>query len=231
MARVLTVDDDTRILTALSRGLARVGHDVIVARDGQAGLAAAAATHPDVVVLDLRLPDLDGIEFLRRLRRWSSVPVLLLSGVGTLQTRIAALDTGADDFVDKPCAIDELRARIDASLRRARRDGDEADPVVTTGDLRIDLRQNVLVAGGVTVHLTPMQWRLLDALIRRPGRLLTHTEMIAAMWGPDHGHEVRDALRVHVRQLRERLGDDASSPRYIKTESRVGYRWIAGGAD
>ncbi len=229
MARILAIDDDTRTLTAISRGLQRVGHDVVVARNARTGLAAVAETSPEAVVLDLRLPDLDGIELLRRLRRSSRIPVLLLSGRGTLDARIAAFDVGADDFVDKPCAMSELRARVDASLRRAYGERCDVTPVVATEALRVDLHKHIAVVDGSEIHLTPMQWRLLDVLIRHPGQLLAHDTLIAAMWGPRHGDEVRDALRVHVRHLRVRLGDDASAPRYIRTEPRTGYRWIAGG--
>lgn len=247
MAKVLAVDDEPQILTALSRGLGRVGHEVIVARNAHDGLAAAAAAVPDVVLLDLRLPDLDGIEVVRRMRTWTRVPILLLSGEGTERARVAALDAGADDFIDKPFSMEELRARVGAALRRANTNasasgglaGDAAggNPtagsdragtagVVVCGELTIDHVARQVRVGEQPVRLTPTEWRLLEALLAHPGRLLTYTQVIAAVWSPAHGDEARDSLRSHLRSLRRKLGDDAGDPRYIETEPGAGYRWI-----
>lgn len=241
MAKVLAVDDEPQILTALSRGLTRVGHEVIVCRNAEDGLAAAASASPDVILLDMRLPDLDGIEVVRRLRTWSAVPILLLSGEGTEKARVAALDAGADDFVDKPFSMEELRARVGAALRRrgssphANGDGNGRSPVdggaapdsqVVCGALTIDLAERRVTVEGETVRLTPTQWRLLEALVAHPGKLLTYRQVIATVWSEQHGDESRDSLRVHLRSLRSKLADDAAAPRYIATEPGVGYRWI-----
>ncbi len=244
MAKVLVVDDEAQILTALGRGLTRVGHEVVVARTAADGLAAAAASAPEVILLDLRLPDGDGIEVVRRLRTWSQVPILLLSGAGTDRSRVAALDAGADDFVDKPFSMEELRARVGAALRRAAGNGDhpadngggpgagtDADAGVragvrTCGELTVDHVARRVTVAGSPVRLTPTEWRLLETLLAHPGRLLTYGQVIAAVWSPTHGDESRAALRAHLKSLRRKLGDDAGTPRYIDTEPGAGYRWI-----
>jgi two-component system, OmpR family, KDP operon response regulator KdpE len=236
VAKVLAVDDEPQILTALSRGLTRVGHEVIVSRNAQDGLAAAAAALPDVILLDLRLPDLDGIEVVHRLRTWTTVPILLLSGEGTEKARVAALDAGADDFVDKPFSMEELRARVGAALRRhagasagTQRQGTtgQAAPArIVCGPLTIDLAAHRVLVDDESVRLTPIQWRLLEILVAHPGKLLTYRQIIAAVWSDQHGDEARDSLRVHLRSLRSKIADDASAPRYIATEAGVGCRWI-----
>lgn len=232
-AKVLVVDDEPQILTALARGLQRAGYEVIVARDGEDGLATVAAARPDLVLLDLKLPDLDGIEVVRRLRTWTSVPIVLLSGQGSERARVAALDAGADDFVDKPFSMEELRARVGAMLRRAAtveprdaapsRNGDgriERDGVV------IDLVARRVVVEDREVRLTPTEWRLLTTLASNPDRIQTYRQVITAVWDESYGEEARQSLRVHLRTLRAKLGDAASSPRFVATEPGVGYRWI-----
>jgi len=236
VAKVLAVDDEPQILTALARGLTRVGHEVIVSRNAHDGLAAAAAVRPDVILLDLRLPDLDGIEVVHRLRTWTGVPILLLSGEGTERARVAALDAGADDFVDKPFSMEELRARVGAALRRHagngsgndRGNGDGGSPGarIVSGPLIIDLSARRVTVEGEPVRLTPTQWRLLETLVAHPGKLLTYRQIIAQVWSEQHGDESRDSLRVHLRSLRSKIDDDASAPRYIATEAGVGCRWI-----
>ncbi|GGI06671.1 response regulator transcription factor [Egicoccus halophilus] len=228
MAKVLAVDDEPQILTALGRGLTRAGHDVIVARNGEDGLAAAAAASPDVVLLDLRLPDLDGIEVVKRLRAWTAVPIVLLSGSGSERARVLALDAGADDFIDKPFSMEELRARLGAILRRSGTAAVTAieQPTVQVGDLAVDLSARRVRVAGEEVRLTPLQWKLLEVLVANPGKLLTYRDIIAAVWSDKHGDEARDSLRVHLRALRQKLGDDASAPRYVATEAGVGYRWL-----
>jgi two-component system, OmpR family, KDP operon response regulator KdpE len=242
VARVLAVDDEPQVLTVLGRSLGRAGHEVVVARTGEEALVAAATASPDVILLDLRLPDVDGIEVVRRLRAWSAVPVVLLSGASSERAKVLALDAGADDFVDKPFSTEELRARLGAVLRRAvpGPNGDGGgDQRATTrptvpgpievGELRIDLEDRRLRVGGADVRLTPLQWRLLEALVADPGRLLTYRTIISRVWDERHGDEARDSLRVHLRALRRKLGDDASCPRYIATEPGVGYRWVGTG--
>lgn len=244
VAKVLAVDDEPQILTALARGLTRVGHEVIVSRNAEDGLAAAAAASPDVILLDLRLPDLDGIEVVRRLRTWTAVPILLLSGDGTERARVAALDAGADDFIDKPFSMEELRARVGAALRRhgaatngngTQANGSSSAPgsssEIVCGPLTIDLAARSVVVDGDPVRLTPTQWRLLETLVVHPGKLLTYRQIIASVWSEQHGDEARDSLRVHLRSLRSKIRDDASDPRYIVTEAGVGYRWIGNAAE
>jgi len=245
VAQVLVVDDEAQILTAVGRGLTRVGHEVVVARTAADGLAAAAAREPELILLDLRLPDGDGIEVVRRIRAFSQVPILLLSGAGNDRTRVAALDAGADDFIDKPFSMEELRARVGAALRRANTNGNGGPAatapggapgggaaaggnagVVTCGELTIDHVARQVRISDQPVRLTPTEWRLLEALLAHPGRLLTYTQVIAAVWSPSHGDEARDSLRAHLRSLRRKLGDDAGAPRYIETEPGAGYRWI-----
>jgi two-component system, OmpR family, KDP operon response regulator KdpE len=228
VAKVLAVDDEPQMLTALSRGLQRAGYEVVVARNGADGLAAAATAQPDLVLLDLRLPDLDGIEVVRRLRTWSTVPIVLLSGAGSERARVAALDAGADDFVDKPFSMEELRARVGAMLRRAGvvdgartgTDRIERDEVV------IELAERRVIVDGSEVRLTPTEWRLLTTLVRSPDRIQTYQQVITEVWGASHGDETRQSLRVHLRTLRAKLGDDANAPRFIATEPGLGYRWL-----
>ena len=230
MAKILTVDAETQILTALGRGLTRAGHEVVAARNAEDGLAAAAVASPDLVLVDLRLPDIDGIEVLRRLRSWTQIPVLLLAADGRERLRVAALDAGADDVIDKPFSMEELRARVGAALRRSPRpdvDVHAADGRIHVGALSIDLPGRQLAVEGEPVRLTPTQWRLLEALVARPRRLLTYRQIIAEVWSEEHGDEARGSLRVHLRSLRAKLGDDARSPRYIETEPAVGCRWIS----
>jgi two-component system, OmpR family, KDP operon response regulator KdpE len=233
VAKVLAVDDEPQILTALGRGLSRAGHEVIVARTGEDGLTAAAAASPDLVLLDLRLPDLDGIEVVRRLRTWTSVPIVLLSGSGSERARVLALDAGADDFVDKPFSMEELRARVAAILRRVPvgagapgRNGHAVD----LDELHVDLAARQVRVDGSPVRLTPIQWRLLEVLAAHPHKLLTYRTIISAVWDERHGDEARDSLRVHLKALRKKLGDDANQPRYIETEPGVGCRWVGGEA-
>lgn len=229
MAKVLAVDDEVQILTALGRGLGRVGHEVVVARNAQDGLAAAAASSPDVILLDLRLPDLDGIEVVKRLRSWTSVPILLLSGDGTERAKVAALDAGADDFVDKPFSMDELRARVGAALRRASHAGatrNQPSASFRSDGLVVDLAARSVHVEGEAIRLTPTQWKLLEVLVSHPGRLLTYQQIIQQVWSEQHGDEARESLRVHLRSLRQKLKDDAAHPRYVQTEPGVGYRWV-----
>ena len=229
VATILVVDDEAQILTALQRGLVRVGHDVASAATAEDGLAAAASRRPDLVLLDLRLPDIDGIEVVRRLRSWSDVPILLLSGNGTERARVDALDAGADDFVDKPFSMNELRARVDAALRRSggMEGSSNGRPVLRHGDVRIDLAHRQVTVQEDQVKLTPIQWKLLEVLAKNSGRLLTYRYIIERVWSEQHGDEARVSLRAHMRTLRRKLGDDVSAPRYIETELGVGYRWIA----
>jgi len=225
MARLLVVDDEAQIVTALTRGLEREGYDVEASRNGLDAVALTAAGSPDLIVLDLNLPDIDGIEVLRRVRSWSSVPVLVLSGDGEEQRKIAALDEGADDYLEKPFGLGELRARVRALLRRAGAAPDSA--TVSSDGLEVDLALKAVTVDGSTVRLTPTEWRLLQLFVAQPGKLLTHQYLIGRIWGSSHGDETLQTLRAHLRSLRRKLGDDSKEPRFIRTETRIGYRWVA----
>lgn len=226
MATVLIVDDEPQMLIALERALKHSNHDVLTARTGEEGLSVAVTGRPHVALVDLRLPDVNGVEFVRRVRSWSEMPIIVLSGETSVNAKVAALDAGADDYVSKPFSLAELNARIDAALRRSSHVSG-GDPVVRVGGLVIDLMARTLTVEGAPVPLSPIQWRLLELLVGNAGMLLTHDQIIAAVWGAPYGGEMRTSLRVHVGQLRSRLGDDSTQPRFIATEPRAGYRWIA----
>ena len=223
---VLVVDDDLQLQVALRAMLTRAGMDVSVAGDRGEALSTAAASSPDVVVLDLSLPDGDGVEVLSELRTWSDVPVLVLTGATDPRRMLAAFEAGADDYLRKPFGPDELLARLRALLRRPR-GGEEEAAQRTFGELDIDLAARTVTVGGTATHLTPTEWRILGALVANPGKLLTHRWMLAEVWDGSHGDETRAALRAHLRTLRAKIGDDATAPRYITTESGAGYRWTA----
>ena len=224
--KALVVDDDLQLQAALRQMLSRAGLDVTGAGDKAEALSTAAAASPDVVVLDLSLPDGDGIEVLSELRPWSDVPVLVLTGATDPRRMLAAFEAGADDYLRKPFGPDELLARLRALMRRPR-GGEEESARRSYGALEIDLAARTVSVAGERVHLTPTEWRILGALVANPGKLLTHRWMLAEVWDGSHGDETRAALRAHLRTLRAKIGDDASAPRYIATESGAGYRWTA----
>ena len=223
MSRVLVVDDEPPILYALRTSLEARGYDVASAETGEEGLARVASAAPDLVVLDLGLPDLDGAEVIRRLRGWSDVPVIVLSVRERQADKIDALEAGADDYVTKPFDVDELVARMRAILRRAQ--GERSDhPVLTFEPLEIDLTRRLVRLNGQIVHLTPTEYALLEAMATNAGKLLTHEWLLRKVWGRGYATESH-YLHVYVRQLRMKLGDDATMPRFIITEPGVGYRW------
>lgn len=222
--RALVVDDESQIRRALEVGLRTRGYEVAVAAEGGSALEILAGSAVDVVILDLGLPDMDGIQVLERLRAWSAVPVVILSVRAGQDDKIRALDAGADDYVEKPFAIGELLARIRAVLRRAGPEAAEA--VLRFGDLQLDLARMRLLVNGTITHLTPTEYRLLEAMATNPGKLLTHEWLLRRVWGPAYSRE-SGYLRVYVRQLRRKLGDDPTDPRWIGTEPGVGYRWLA----
>jgi two-component system KDP operon response regulator KdpE len=224
MARVLIIDDEPQIVSAVTRGLSGEGHDVSSALTGEDGLAEVAARLPDLVVLDLGLPDTDGIDVVRRLRTWSEVPVLILSAAGAEASKVDALDAGADDYLEKPFGLAELRARVRALLRRAT--ARARTPSVVIGELSIDPVNRIVTRSGIEIRLTPKEWQLLDVLSAHPGKLLTHGWLIQQVWGRSHGDESRQTLRTHLRTLRAKLGDDAGAPRLVRTETGAGYRWL-----
>jgi two-component system KDP operon response regulator KdpE len=220
--RVLVVDDDAQILRAVRTSLQARGYEVATAPNGETALDRLATEPADLVILDLTLPGIDGHEVIRRLRSFSDVPVLVLSVRDAQDDKVAALDAGADDYVTKPFAIGELLARMRALERRAQ--PEHGPPVLRFGDLEVDLsRQRVRSSGG-EVHLTKTEYRLLEAFVTHPGKLLTHGWLLSTVWGPGYAAETH-YVRVYVRALRKKLGDDPGRSRYIVTEPGIGYRW------
>jgi len=227
VTRVLVVDDEPQILRALSIMLKARSYDVVVATNGKQALAAAAQSSPDIVVLDLGLPDLDGLDVIRGLRGWSKVPIVVLSGRSQGVSKVDALDAGADDYVTKPFNVDELLARLRAVTRRAPTGSEEVRAVI--GDVRIELPGRRLSArvpdrGSPDVRLTPTEWQLLEVLIRNPGRLVTQREMLRSIDRADVGDQSH-YLRQFMNQLRRKLEPDPARPRYLMTEPGMGYRF------
>jgi len=200
------------------------GYEVSTASNGETAIDLLAGSPVDLVILDLGLPGMDGHEVIRRVRTWSDVPVIVLSVRETQEEKILALDAGADDYVTKPFAMEELLARMRAVRRRAR--GEKVPPVLRFGELEIDLGRQLVRLGGEPLRLTPTEYRLLEAMAANPGRLLTHRWLLQKVWGPGYGEESH-YLRVFVRQLRRKLRDDPGRPRFIITEPGLGYRWRA----
>jgi two-component system KDP operon response regulator KdpE len=220
--RILVVDDERQILRALSTSLRAAGYAVDTAETAAGALAAAAMRPPDAVILDLVLPDGTGTEVLRELRTWSSAPVIVLSAMGDEHEKIVALDAGADDYVTKPVGIDELLARLRATLRRA---GPSLEPVITIGGLVVDLEKRLVTVDGKEVSLTPHQFDILRVLARDQGKLVTHRALLREVWGPGYGSE-SNLLHVHVSQLRRRIEPDPARPRYLITAPGAGYRLV-----
>ena len=221
MTVVLVVDDDAAIRRTLGITLRARGYEVEPVADGRSALQSLAEQQPDVVVLDLGLPDLDGIEVLRRIRATSSVPVVVLSARQESDDKVEALDLGADDYVTKPFGMEELLARLRAAMRRA------GAPVETVraGDLVIDVDDRTVSRAGETVHLTPTEWRLLEVLVRADGRLVRQAVLLHEVWGPEYERETH-YLRVYLAQLRRKLEADASRPRHLLTDPGLGYRFV-----
>ncbi|KAA1416875.1 response regulator [Nocardioides humilatus] len=222
MTRVLVVDDEPQILRALRINLAARGYEVTTAADGESALQAARTEAPDLVVLDLGLPDLDGAEVIARLRGWTTVPIVVLSGRTDSADKVDALDAGADDYVTKPFGMDELLARLRAMLRRAGEP--EEEPAVAFGDVSVDLAATRVLVRGEEVRLTPTEWHLLEVLLRNPGRLMGHRQLLLEVWGP--GYETAQGnLRLYMAQLRRKLEADPARPAYFRTEPGMGYRF------
>ena len=221
--RVLVVDDEPPMRRFLRASLAAAGYAVEEAATGTEALRVAASHPPDAVLLDLGLPDVDGVEVTRRLREWSAVPVVVLSARGRESDKIEALDAGADDYVTKPFAIGELTARLRAALRRSARTHEDEQAVVTTGPLSIDLGRRRVTLGDADVKLTPIEYRLLAMLARHAGRVLTHASLLREVWGPGSTTQ-HHYLRVFMAQLRRKLEADTSRPQLLLTEPGVGYR-------
>jgi two-component system KDP operon response regulator KdpE len=220
---LLVIDDEPQVRRFLRSSLATTDYKLIEAATGEAGLAEAASKRPNIILLDLGLPDLDGIDVTRRLREWSQTPIIILSARGQDQDKIAALDAGADDYLTKPFSLPELLARIRVAERHAEQLGDKADAVFTLGDLRIDLAGRVVTVGGAEVRLTPIEYKLLTTLARKAGRVLTYQQLLKDVWGPRYATQ-KQYLHVYMGHLRSKLEHDPARPRFLVTEPGVGYR-------
>jgi two-component system KDP operon response regulator KdpE len=225
---VLVIEDDAEARELLHLVLRGYGYDVVDATTGADGLGLAASRSPDLIVLDLGLPDMSGLDVIRELRTWSATPILVLSSSSRRSARSDALDTGADDYLAKPFFAAELAARLRAMARRGRgaQRGQEG-AVRRFGRLVVDAERSLAMLDGAEVRLTPTEWRILEALTRHPGELVTHRWLVAQAWSSAHGRETLASLRTHLRSLRAKLGDDPAEPTYLRTESGVGYRWVA----
>lgn len=221
--RVLVIDNDPGLLALLSIGLAREGFDVVTARDGIEGLRKAYALHPDVVVLDVMMPEMDGWTTCERLRQVSDVPIILLTAVSDTQSVVKGLELGANDYVTKPCSFDILKARVRAAMRH-KSEGQRgvSDTVFDDGNLRIDLTAQTVTRMGKPVDLTPTEMRLLMYLASQKDRIVPHRELLTHVWGPQYADETK-YLGVYVRYVRQKIEDDPSSPTYLVTKHRVGY--------
>ncbi|MCT9933264.1 response regulator [Planotetraspora sp. A-T 1434] len=220
MTRILVVDDEPQLLRALRINLAARHYEVEVAADGGAALRQAADWHPDLVILDLGLPDIDGVDVIHGLRGWTSVPIIVLSGRAGSADKVDALDAGADDYVTKPFGVDELLARIRAVTRRMGVHEAE-EPTVRLGDLEVDLSRKTVSSG---VRLTPTEWHLLEILLRNPGKLITQRQLLTEVWGPAYLKESH-YLRQYMAQLRRKLEADPGHPAHLLTEPGMGYRF------
>jgi len=222
VTRVLVVDDEPQIVRALRINLAARSYEVITASTGGQALEAAARHHPDLILLDLGLPDLDGVEVIKGLRGWTEVPIIILSGRSQSTAKVQALDAGADDYVTKPFNVDELFARVRAVARRSET-ADEA-PVVEVGEVVVDLAAHRVSSPGGEIRLTPTEWALLEILLRNPGRLITQRELIRAIRGPKY-EDAAHYLRQYMAQLRRKIEADPARPRHLLTEPGMGYRF------
>ena len=222
MSRVLVVDDEPTLVRALAINLRARGWEVVTAHDGTGALKAASDKHPDVVVLDLGLPDIDGVEVIRGLRGWTRVPIIVLSARQVSDDKVEALDAGADDYMTKPFGMDELLARLRAALRRVAPAEEQA--VISAGELSVDLARKKVTRAGNDVRLTPTEWQLLEVLVRARGKLVGRQQLLHEVWGPAYNSET-NYLRGYTAQLRRKLERDPSHPRHIITEQGMGYRF------
>ncbi len=222
MTRILVVDDDRQLLRALRINLRTRGYEVQLAPDGTSALAMASRQPPDLVIVDLGLPDMDGVEVVEGIRGWSTAPVIVLTARHMEQAKVRALDAGADDYVTKPFGMDELLARVRAALRRATPAPEE--PVVRTDAFTVDLAARRLIRDGHDVRLTPTEWHVLEVLVRHAGKLVPHRQLLQEVWGPRYESET-NYLRVYLAQLRAKLEPDPARPRHLITEPGMGYRF------
>ncbi len=222
--RILVVDDEPQIARVLRRGLSARGYEVQTASDGEEALSTFSQWPADLVITDLSMPQMGGLELCRRLRKLTQAPIIVLSVKGEEKTKVEALDAGADDYVTKPFGMDELLARVRATLRRAPAAVEREVREIELGDFRVDLEARTVIVRGEEIHLTPKEYELLVYLIRHVGKVLTHRVLLGAIWGGDYTEQT-EYLRVFVGQLRKKIEADPSKPRYIQTEPWVGYRF------
>lgn len=222
--RILLVDDERQITRVLARSLSAKGYDVHVAADGELALQTFNDWHPDLVVTDLSMPNVNGLELCRRLRAFSKVPIIVLSVKSEERFKIEALDAGADDYVSKPFGIDELLARIRATLRRAPVAGDTVSNILEAGDFQVRLEERKVIIRDRELHLTPKEYDLMVFLVSHPGKVLRHHTLLGAVWGGNYTEQT-EYLRVFIGQLRKKIESDAAKPRYIVTEPWIGYRF------
>ncbi len=222
MTRILVVDDDRQLLKALHIALTARGYTVVAVNDGAAALDAAQRNPPDLVIVDLGLPDIDGVDIVHSLRGWLTAPIVVLSARLSEESKIDVLDAGADDYVTKPFAMGELLARVRAALRRASHE--EQLPVVTTSAFTVDRTARRVTSAAGEIRLTPTEWHLLEILVRNPGRLVTHHQLLHEIWGPRYETET-NYLRVHMANLRRKLEPDPPRPRFLRTDPGLGYRF------
>jgi two-component system KDP operon response regulator KdpE len=222
---IVLIEDEPQIRRFLRATLSSQGYRLYEATTGEDGLIEAATRQPDVVIVDLGLPDLDGLEVIRRIREWSHVPIIVLSARGQERDKVAALDAGADDYVSKPFGVGELQARLRVALRHAAA-GDSGEPTFTVGGLRVDQVKRQVQVDGKDVHCTPIEYRLLTTLVRHAGKVLSQRQLLKEVWGPAHIEQAH-YLRVYMAQLRRKLEANPARPRYLLTEPGVGYRLAA----
>lgn len=220
---ILIIEDELQIRRFLRSSLAAHGYALLEAQTGQEGVEQTAQLHPDGVILDLGLPDMEGLEVLRRIRSWSAVPVVILTARGQEQDKIALLDAGADDYLTKPFGVGELLARIRAALRRTAAMPAAQAPITVVGDLRVDMVHRQVTRAGEEVHLTPIEYKLLVALVRNLGRVVTQRQLLQEVWGPEYT-DAAHYLRIYMQHLRHKLEADPARPRFLLTEPGVGYR-------
>ena len=221
---VVLIEDEPEIRRFLRASLTGHGYRLFEATTGAEGLREAESRQPDIVVLDLGLPDIDGLEVIRRLREWTGVPIIVLSARGQEQDKITALDAGADDYVAKPFGVGELLARLRVSLRHAERTVREAgEPTFSTGDLEVNLTERRVLVGGKEIHLTPIEYRLLTTMVKHAGKVLTHRQLLREVWGPPYADQAH-YLHVYMAQLRRKIETDPARPRHLLTEPGIGYR-------
>jgi len=223
---ILVIEDEPPLQKFLRVTLENEQYNVIVASRGEEGLRHASVGQPDLVILDLGLPDIDGLEITKRLREWTAIPIIIVSARGKEHDKVAGLDAGADDYLTKPFGVEELLARVRVAMRHALSSGKEpASPVLELGNLKINLAEREITSGGKRLHLTPNEFRLLSVLVKNAGKVLTHQHLLREVWGPGSSQETH-YLRVYINQLRQKLEDNPARPKYLLTESGVGYRLV-----